>query len=98
MILKSVVATKIRKINPAADIKVFVANDLKPQNVCCICMAPSCPNILVRDKNNFPLRLSLLNTSPIICTKIMRIAGKAKVVKKAVAPASRKGSFCLNSL
>ena len=36
--------------------------------------------------------------NPKSCVRIIRIGGKAKVEKKAVAPASRSGSFFFNSL
>src|SRR5450432_1494999 len=85
----SVVATKIRKRNPITASYQFL-------NRCCrtlnrvVCNSPAVINNCLDIYRG-------LSTSPKTWIRIIRTAGKAKVVKKAVAPAILNGSFFLNS-
>ena len=91
--LKSVVTTKSRKINPPAAIYQLVARRLNPREIVLTCCSPESPSISERLLNSCWLSSRLSSTRPKSWIRMIRIKGNEKLVKKAVAPAIRNGSF-----
>lgn len=98
MTIKSVVATKKRNRNPKT---ITYQLSLKPRMLLITsrtCCAPSAPRFL--DRFSMSPRPTILGekNNPNNWAIKKTIGGKAKVVKKAVAPASLSGSFFFNNL
>ena len=88
-----VVATKTRKRNPNT---ITYQLSLKPRillTTCLTCSAPSFPKVFEMFSINPRPMLPRPINKPNSCDSIKTIGGNANVVKKAVAPAIRIGSF-----
>src|SRR6185312_14428406 len=95
--LKSVVDTKIRKRNPPAVKYQVLDKWCTLISVLCSSDAVLFPTISARFFKSCRVIIRGLMIRPKTWIRMISTAGRAKVVKKAVAPAIRNGSFSLNS-
>ena len=96
--LNKVVATNNKKKNPAMAMGMLLASPRNPFNISTTWPTLSSPTTLVNSENNCLLTVNLLNIKLSNCINNNKMGGSAKLVKKAVAPARRRGSFFTSNL
>ena len=94
---KSVVATNIKNTKPITVTYQFCPIERKASSVILICCALVLPSTCERRSIKSELIFRGFTNNPKSWMMIIRMGGKAKVAKKAVAPAMRKGSLLFSS-